>query len=687
MIIKLKSLRLKNFKGIKEKTINFGQVTDILGANATGKTTIADAFRWLLFDKDSQDRSTFGIKTLDANNNVIHGLDHEVEGVLLVDSKTLTLQKTYREKWTKKRGQEQRELTGHETVYAIDEVPVKKSEYTDKINELIDENIFKLVTNPLYFNEKLNWKDRRDLLLQVIGNIDDSVIIDSKDKLKPLTTLLGDKSIEDFKKIVAARRKKLNDELKMIPVRIDEINQGLPELNIDFELVQEEIRVIQRVIDAIDNKILDESKVYEEIAKKKSVLYSKQSELQKMEHQAELEKDKPKREWENKLSTIKFEIQSKVNKVDSLKSQNVDRKATIDELEEENEKLRVEFNEAFSKELKFSQEEFICPTCRQDLPEDSKEEKKAEMLEAFKVDKDYTIKKIQEKGKKNAARIKELNKFYEEVIKEIMELEREIAGLNYEKDKLEDSIIRFEPSDTLENNTEYLKLQKEIQALKAELQTPVDTKSEELKIEKSNKVAELDNLKAKLATKQQYEKSQERIKELEAREKELAKQIAELEGQECLCEEFTRTKVDLLESRINSKFNTVRFKLFNTLVNGGLEDCCEALIDGVPFADANNAAKINAGIDIINTLSDHFDIQAPIFVDNKEGINVLVENNSQIINLIVPPTFDDLSKIAQEALIEKYGNVEKAREIYEKPNRTLRVEMRLEFKNKESEVA
>lgn len=635
--MKLNSLYLRNFKGLKELLIDFkGKNTSISGENGVGKTTVFDAFMWLLFDKDSNNSSNFNIKTLDKHGQAIHGLEHEVKAnIVLEDGRAIELQKIYKEKWTKKKGQADKQLTGHTTNYFIDEVPVKKSEYTEKINSLVDENIFKLVTNPLYFNEKLKWTDRRDILMQVIGDIDDSVIIDSNKKLNPLKELLDGKDIDKFKSMVASRRKKLNDELKTIPVRIDEINQGLPELNIDFEKVIKQIEGLKTEIDTFDEQILDESKVYEQIAKKKSVLYSKQSELQKLEHQAELEKDKPKRELESKLNNIEFEIKSKINKIDSLKSQNEDRQATISELKVENDELRTEYNQEFSKELEFNEEEFICPTCSQDLPEDSKEEKKAEMLESFNKNKAKRIANIQAKGKKNATRIEELSKTLAESEKQIESLDKEIESFELQQKELKQQIENFVPGDTLKENAEYRKLQEEVQVLKVELETPVETSIEYLKSIKSEKESELDNLKSKLAIKEQYEKSQERITELTEREKELANKIAELEGQEFLCEEFVRTKVDLLESRINSKFNTVRFKLFNTLVNGALEETCETLIDGVPFADANNAAKINAGIDIINTLSEHFDVQAPIFVDNAESVNELVPCKSQVIRLVV----------------------------------------------------
>lgn len=103
MEIKLKSLKLKNFKGIKDLHINFGQVTNISGENASGKTTIFDAFTWLLFDKDCTDRKDFAIKTHDKNGNTIHGLSHEVEGIIEFDGTETILKKVYTEKWTKKR--------------------------------------------------------------------------------------------------------------------------------------------------------------------------------------------------------------------------------------------------------------------------------------------------------------------------------------------------------------------------------------------------------------------------------------------------------------------------------------------------------------------------------------------------------------------------------------------------------
>ena len=211
MEIKLLNLKLKNFKGIKDLEINFNcQNTNIYGANATGKTTIFDAFKWLFFDKDSSDRKDFNIKTLDSNNKPIHFLEHEVEAILVIDGVDMTFKKVFQEKWVKKRGQTEQEFSGHETNYWIDEVPVKKKDYEEKINSLIPESLFKLITDPSYFNNQLKWSERRELLINISGaNISDEEILDSKEEFSEIKGKLEGRSIDDYKKSCTGQNKRL----------------------------------------------------------------------------------------------------------------------------------------------------------------------------------------------------------------------------------------------------------------------------------------------------------------------------------------------------------------------------------------------------------------------------------------------------------------------------------------------
>src|SRR5690625_1253859 len=204
MVIKLIELRLRNFKGIRDFVLKAdGESVSVFGDNATGKTTLFDSFVWQLFDKDSQNKSNFDIKTLDEHNNVIHGLEHEVEGVFDINDRRVTLKKVYTEKWTKKRGSVEQEFTGHTTDYYIDGVPTKKKEYTDFIANLVDEDVFKLLTSPTYFNEQLHWEKRRETLLQVCGDVSDEDVIASSTALAKLPAILNGRSIDDHRKVIA----------------------------------------------------------------------------------------------------------------------------------------------------------------------------------------------------------------------------------------------------------------------------------------------------------------------------------------------------------------------------------------------------------------------------------------------------------------------------------------------------
>lgn len=629
--IELKSLKLKNFKGIKDLKIDFSRVTNIYGENATGKTTIADSFMWLLFDKDSKDRSTFDIKTLDSNNQPIHGLEHEVTGTLNIDGKDIELSKIYKEKWTKKRGEAEKELTGHETLYSIDEVPVKKKEYQDKINNLIDENLFKLITNPLYFSTNMKWQDRRKSLLEVIGDLTDEEVINYKSDLKALGELLAEKDIDTLKKSVQARKKRLNDELKAIPIRIDEANNSIQDL--DFEALEFEKRGIVTAVKSIEEQLLDSSKVSEAMLKEKDKLYKLKDQLKDIEWTIKTDSDKPLQELKRNLYEAVSNLTMQRNDLNRAKG-NISR---ANKRIEEKERFKASFKEDWYREnaktFKFDESKSICPTCHRAFESDDIEAKKAEMEGNFNESKVKILNDISTQGKAMVEEIETLKKEIEN--NNFEELESLVVDATRTVDDIKKQIESFEPNLDLENNAEYQALKYKIMDLESKIQQPISLKNSDLKIKKYQLESELDEVNKKLNYKDTNEKLKQRMKELQEEERRLAQQIAQLEGQEYLCEEFVKAKVELLESSINSKFKFVSFKLFNSQVNGGIEETCEALIDGVPFSNANTASQINAGLDIINTLCSHYGVQAPIFIDNRESVNQLIETNSQVINLIV----------------------------------------------------
>lgn len=632
----LEKLTLRNFKGIKELTIDFAQNTNIFGDNGTGKTTISDAFRWVLFDKDSQDRSKFDIQPLDEENKVIHMVDTEVEAALRINEKAVTLKKILREDWGKKRGEAESRLKGTVTTYYIDEVPIKQTDYKKYINELTSENTFKLITDPLYFSTNMKWSDRRTFIMDITGDITVDTVINYNSRLKPLEQLLGDKSVDEFKKSVAASIKKLKGDKESIPSRVDELNRAIKS-DIDFDALEFRKRVITGSINSIDEKLMNGIAVNDELLKDKDHLYKLKSKLRDIEFNAKVESEKPIkqlseniRKAETEENSLKLSLGRVDNKISSLES-------SINDIEEYLKKLREDWGVINQETLDIKEDDFICPTCRRAFEENDIETKKQEMIENFNQNKAKKLSSINLTGKQKKERLEELKAELESLKLEKESIMTKLEKASQEVKSSREKCSNFKPEVNLNENAEYQNTLSEIKILEDKVNAPIETNREleELKAKKESLKLDIESVNKDLSYKQINEEHRERITELLELEKSLSQQIATLEGKEFLCEEFIKTKVELLESSINSKFKYVSFKLFDTQVNGGLVETCEALINGVPFSNANTASQINAGLDIINALCSHYEVQAPIFIDNRESVNSLIETNSQVINLIV----------------------------------------------------
>lgn len=635
--IRLMQLKLKNFKGIKDLTIDFkGKNTNIYGANATGKTTVFDAFKWILFDKDSTDRKNFNIKTLDNNNNQIHFLEHEVELVLKVNGINTTFRKMLKEKWVKKRGQSDQEYAGNETSYWVDEVPTSKKEYEDKISSIINENLFKLVTDALYFNN-MKWQDKRELLLKIANvNISDEDILKSNEELQLLLDKLEGRSIKDYQKVLESKIKAIKEDINKIPIRIDEATMSLSNVSeiedIKFEELEEERAKYRTEIEQVDNTILDFQKKAEENNKVLNTLSSKRIELSTLQNNLE---NAQKIQYSNK----KIEISNKINEVNNRIKQNEinieNSKIAISNFEKEREELRKKWNEINNKQFEEPENEFICPTCKQELPEGERQQKIEELKNNFLKEKQIELENINKQGTK----AKENQESYE---KELMNrnseqdtLKKELEILEHELEIIEENIQTAKPVNC-EEDEEYKRLKLEIEQLEKQVANITNnTMDENLKQQKINAEKEIERINSIIARKENIQKTQVRITELEKQEEELAQQIQNLEQQQYLIEKFTVAKVELIEQAINNKFKVARFKLFNTLINGGIEETCITLVNGVDFPDANHAAQILVGLDIIETFNAYYNISAPVFIDNNEAISGEYSINTQLIKLSV----------------------------------------------------
>ena len=225
----IKKMEFLNFKGIRNMTVEFGrELTNILGQNGIGKSTVFDGFTWLLFGKDSHDRKTFNIKTLDANGVVIPRIPHEISAVLLVNGEEIELCRKYNEKWTKKRGSAAEEFVGHEEERLYNGVPCSVKEFNEKISAICSEEVFKFITNPLFFTSQ-KMDVQRSMLFRMAGGISDEDVAQDNADFESLLACLTGKSLDEFKREISAKKRRIKTEVEMIPSRIDERKRDMPE--------------------------------------------------------------------------------------------------------------------------------------------------------------------------------------------------------------------------------------------------------------------------------------------------------------------------------------------------------------------------------------------------------------------------------------------------------------------------
>ena len=634
--MKLLKLNLQNFKGIRNSEFDFGGIdATIYGDNATGKTTVFDSLCWLLFGKDSLDRADFEIKTLE-NGEPIHKVNHEVEAEFLNDDgNSFTLRRVYREKYSSPRGGDTK-LTGHTTDYFINEVPVKEKEYKQYINDVIAEDVFKLITNPLYFNEQYSWQNRRKLLLEISGDIKDDEVINSRSELTRLAELLNGRTVDEQRKIVAAKKTAINKELDMIPVRIDEALRNKADIATSESKLTTDIETLNKSINELENQKATIINGFSSTEKRSKIdeisrqLKTRQSEVLSIYNS---EKQRKRGEYEALLTQLKI-IESEH---DRYTDRAYDLAKDIERESKRIETLQAEFD-AFNAQ-EFNKE--TCPTCGQPLPED----KQAELEVAFNSEKAAKL----EEWQSLIESAKKLKANYEEQ-REVLLVKAD--GLTKEiEDKTKAYETKFKEYESylepnIEDDPDYKELKAELFLLELDEGDEADDKEvarldEEITSVKEKRAA----LETELNKYTLNADIQKRVIELENQQQKLAAEKNLLDETSFLIDEFVKAKVDMLEESINSHFEYARFKMFNVLVNGNVEECCETTYKGIPYRSMNNAARMNVGLDIINALTKFYNVTAPVFIDNAEAVTDFIKCNSQTIKLVVDADFKEITLI------------------------------------------
>lgn len=667
-----KRLTLANFKGLRSVAIDFSDgVTTISGRNGTGKTTVMDAFTWLLWGKDSEGNTDtkFGIKTNDAQGNFIPDLEHEVTGTLEVidtetgDIETVELRRVLVEEWKTEKGKTERKLKGHHTDYFYNGVPLKtKGEYDERINAIIPEAVFKMLTNPDYFLS-LHWTAQREMLLQIAGGVSYEDVAQNNKAFAALIEQLSGKTVEDYKRELAAQKDKITKALEKIPTRIDEITRATPitpdytALNLEKEQLTKELNDIDEAATsaAEANRIAYEAaaKVQTQINEKRS---SQQAILFNAKENARSEAYKKNEAYNNadrKLQQVMNDERSEANRYrsehDRLTREKKHAQNTVDGYKQMQNELREKWYKVNAEEFTETAN-LICPlfkhACADPVALAKYNSDREAAREKFYSDREERLNKINEDGKR-------LNEMITAQEEEASRIDKELAALEANhtattKKAQEDrealqKVLNENPRVSIDLNIngedlpEWVALQKEIEELSAKLPTSNQstTNTVEIRQRKASITTRLDEVKRKLSLRTIIESNEKRITELNEEAAKLAQERADLQGSEILVADFVKARMSEVERRVNELFSRVQFKMYKTLVNGEEEPDCICLIDGVKYADKNAAGKVNAGLDIINTLCAFHNVSAPIFVDNAESINEFIPVDSQLIKLVV----------------------------------------------------
>lgn len=650
--MKLDKLSIQHFKGMQSCTLDAGgKNVTVRGANGTGKTTIADGYFWLMTGKGADGKvidTQIKARGADGSTPNDGGIEHTVEATFSDFDGTgreITLTRTFKEKWEKHRGQAESEFKGHTTTYSIDGIPMAKKEYERQVTSLVKGDTFSVLSMPLHFCTNTKWQDRRATLMLISGDVTDESIIDQNAELHPLKELLQGRSVEDFRKVLQSKLKKVNEETKTLPARIDELNkmiedaeQGQPRetLENDINALLIEKQEKQRALVRLENggAIAEQQK---ELAKVEAAMTRRQSVV-------EADYTRQANEARQTFNGCQAEVERLANEIERGRKE-LDRLetciSTADKLAGE---LRQEWGEVREEPFEEAIDD-TCPYCGQPLPADKLEAITQAALESFNADKATRLKEITDKGKRLMAQ-EEADKQQALSLEEKENAKQNrIAELAAELDKAKKTIDGLNKPDVA-SDAEYKKLMAEkarIEAAIDDLRESTTDAATKLKVECNSLSLDITTRQEKLVAIKQQESTRARIEELKEQEAELGQTYSALQQQLFLTEEFMRAKVRTTEDNINSHFKYVKWQMFEQQVNGALKECCEPLIDGVPFSDGlNKGNKMKAALDIVQALSKYYGVTLPVFIDDCESYTSLPDIDTQVIKLIADGAHDAL---------------------------------------------
>ena len=651
LTIKLHKLTAENFKGASFSIdLGAGDNAVITAANGIGKTRVLDAFTWLLRAKNAEGREDFSVRPLDADNQMIPGLIVKVEGVIAFDDEIHTLRKEQHEKVVKKSGQ----ITGYETQCWLDEVPKKVTEFEDWLEECLPEDTAKMLTDLYQFNRdtpKWGKIQRRQMLLALAGKIGTPKGFDS------LLKACAGRSVSDYRKVLLTQKDRHEDERDDIGPALNENNKTLEGLGGTGDTVALEVqrKSLMASIAGFDKE-------------QEQVLAGESNRTAALEAIAKTEQSRTAREYALQNDTTQVmglvaeagelgrklaEHAQVVEKAKADRDQKALEIANHKRIYAEHLNNRNKFKEHYAA-MESQKDNTVCSLCNQTLPEVN--------IAAMAEKKATELSRLAENGRSSYRAAVEENNIIQELTKSLNSFEERYQGYVAAHTELVEKTqtrvtdinkaIESREKPKKEDDFTWKNLTVIIEKAKAELPPSSAEKLQGIALSRKTLQDELTKLNTTLANVDTVQRTKDRITELKVKQVSLSQQIADIEKQLANIGEYTASESHLIETSVNKMFRHVTFKMFDTALNGNIEETCVAMLNGVPYSDLSYGQKILVGIDIINVLSKHYGISIVLFIDNAESLTYLIEATSQVIQLKAVPGRKTL-KVEVEQKAEK----------------------------------
>lgn len=626
----LKKVVLENFMCYAHAEFDFYSITKIIAKNGVGKSTIATAYLWCLFNCDYELKDNPVVRR-EVDGKSVDDMDTSVELTLDVDGKEVTMKKVQKRTYSKD-GSSYKD----DNKYFINDVPKTLKDFNAYLD--VDMNVFKMCSN---VNAFLNQKpaEMREYLFGLVGDVTDIDIASQKAELAELVPLLNKYTVEELSAMNKAAKTKITKDLPILDGQIKEKERDIQlkqaiEVS-DLELQKNSLK--EQIADCVA-KQTDNDKLMAEYDNASANILSLKFELDDIRRKANEDNIKARRDIENRISDKQFLVRQTEKTITDTEKNIEYQQNAIDSINKNLQNIRDKWKA--ENERKFDETSLICSYCGQEYPEDKKEQLRAD----FDSHKAEELKIITSNGNLFKDKLDKNKKILEDLQKELPQHKESLEMLNTAIADLEKQLSELPQEIDASATEEYKALEKQIAEKEQAMHKANDVSAvkAELKAQENDLRQQLAEVEQKIAE-SNTEKDEQRLEELRAEQRTQEQNKANAEKILDLLDELDKAKNETLSDSINSHFSLVKWKLFELNKSGGYKSVCIPTVNGKSILTtmSNKGNRILGRVDICNSIQKISGMSVPIVLDDSESLDSTNQKkvadmvDSQLIMLIV----------------------------------------------------